>query len=611
MLKKSCIAVVLFLAGTLAVGQKTFLNFYGQADADYGNVVVSTSDRGYAHIVTIGGGPYLYPALVKTDCNGNIEWTRAYRMDSNFGTITTCYNLVTVPTHGYLMLLNYRQLVTGNYMTAVVLLDLSGNVVWTRSVPMLVSSVSGNVVVNASGIIICGNPNNVIGSLPSLALVQFDYLGNVVRSARLHIPGFCTPFGITHLSNGNYVVTGTFPSAISGFSDVFVISINTDFDPIRTVVYSTFYDDEPFGIDHDENDNVFICGRSYFLGSQYDGMLLKLNKNLDLLFDKYYDAGTPQGEIFRDIIVNNNGYVVMCGDIGAFDERDPVLLSTSNAGFVSFAKKYPISPMFTNYFFSLDKAIDGGLVATGDVRPPTSFRDAPLLKTNAFGDDNCYAQAFFPQVIDPDHTFNDTVAVPMPFNFPVDTTRPFIDTSLIHQVFDCNPLTPCPDFNFAIYDACPTQCAHFIDHSIGGISWLWEFEGAVPSTSVEQHPQGICYAKSGKYKVKLTVSGPTSSAIMGKELEINIECHPVFPNIITPDGNRLNDVFLIGQLPESYELKIFNRWGVLLETITEASNKSWTTYDKDGNKAAPGVYYYTFTDRVTGINYKGFVQVSY
>jgi PKD repeat protein/photosystem II stability/assembly factor-like uncharacterized protein len=59
-------------------------------------------------------------------------------------------------------------------------------------------------------------------------------------------------------------------------------------------------------------------------------------------------------------------------------------------------------------------------------------------------------------------------------------------------------------------------CAiHFNDLSTGvPHSWQWTFEGATPSTSSQQHPQGIVYDTEGSYTVSLTVSNPNGSSTL-------------------------------------------------------------------------------------------------
>lgn len=55
------------------------------------------------------------------------------------------------------------------------------------------------------------------------------------------------------------------------------------------------------------------------------------------------------------------------------------------------------------------------------------------------------------------------------------------------------------------------------------ISWLWEFEGAVPSTSTDENPKNIRYKTSGTYNVRLTVDDGFQKTVILKEALIRVD----------------------------------------------------------------------------------------
>ena len=64
----------------------------------------------------------------------------------------------------------------------------------------------------------------------------------------------------------------------------------------------------------------------------------------------------------------------------------------------------------------------------------------------------------------------------------------------------------------------------------------------------------------------------------------------IIPNIFTPNGDNINDVFYIintGMI--SLTCDIYNRWGQLLHTIT-APNQGWDGIEPNGDKAPDGTY---------------------
>ena len=74
------------------------------------------------------------------------------------------------------------------------------------------------------------------------------------------------------------------------------------------------------------------------------------------------------------------------------------------------------------------------------------------------------------------------------------------------------------------------------------------------------------------------------------------------PNVITPNGDGKNDYFLIENLPQNAELKIFNRWG---NTVYHSLNyqNNWEAAD-----VVSGTYYYLLTLPDKKVK-KGFLEV--
>jgi gliding motility-associated-like protein len=76
------------------------------------------------------------------------------------------------------------------------------------------------------------------------------------------------------------------------------------------------------------------------------------------------------------------------------------------------------------------------------------------------------------------------------------------------------------------------------------------------------------------------------------------------PNMITPNGDHLNDQWTVGNATGQFDAKIFNRWGDLVYSKTDYTNE-W-----DGSGLSEGVYYYHLDDKTqSGKSYKGWVEV--
>ena len=96
---------------------------------------------------------------------------------------------------------------------------------------------------------------------------------------------------------------------------------------------------------------------------------------------------------------------------------------------------------------------------------------------------------------------------------------------------------------------------------------------------------------------------------------------PILPNVMTPNGDNTNDVFIVKNMDPDVpnKLTIYNRWG---KKVYEKEN--YQTYCWEGDPTvhnategftaeglSDGVFFYTFhyEDRVKSVDYHGTVTV--
>lgn len=166
--------------------------------------------------------------------------------------------------------------------------------------------------------------------------------------------------------------------------------------------------------------------------------------------------------------------------------------------------------------------------------------------------------------------------------------------------------------------------AHFIPDSISGYgslsvnftnnssanatSWSWNFgDGA---TATGPNPTHL-YGSPGVYPATLTVTD-VNGCISTYTVTITVSDIPSWihvPNIFTPNGDGTNDLFLINSKGlTTFELKIYDRWGVQLAYITSI-NQGWDGRTKAGAPASDGTYYYVFA--ATGDDKKDYHLTGY
>jgi gliding motility-associated-like protein len=81
-----------------------------------------------------------------------------------------------------------------------------------------------------------------------------------------------------------------------------------------------------------------------------------------------------------------------------------------------------------------------------------------------------------------------------------------------------------------------------------------------------------------------------------------------YPNVITPNGDGKNDLFIIKGLPENSKLVIFDRYGKLVFETNNYQN-SWRGTDNNGNLLPEDTYWFVLSEPTMNIFVKDFVLI--
>lgn len=138
----------------------------------------------------------------------------------------------------------------------------------------------------------------------------------------------------------------------------------------------------------------------------------------------------------------------------------------------------------------------------------------------------------------------------------------------------------------------------FTSTSQGAISYNWffsDFGSGANNTSNLQNPIHA-FSQAGTYSVALVVYNIYGCRDMIIEtIVIEPEFHLYIPNVFTPDGNNINDVFIckgMGIDVSRFEMLIFDRWGELIFKTTDFYQGWDGTVKGKKNKATQAVYVY-------------------
>ncbi len=142
----------------------------------------------------------------------------------------------------------------------------------------------------------------------------------------------------------------------------------------------------------------------------------------------------------------------------------------------------------------------------------------------------------------------------------------------------------------------------------GGASNWWTFgDGGNSADSMPYH----IYNFGGTYDVTLYISNSLGCKDSITE-SIFVKEGVIAPNVFTPNGDGINDVFHVNAFGLSnYKIDIYDRWGLLIFEGT-GPNNDWTGRTMAGELVSAGTYYYIITasdNKGKPFNTKGYLTL--
>ena len=138
------------------------------------------------------------------------------------------------------------------------------------------------------------------------------------------------------------------------------------------------------------------------------------------------------------------------------------------------------------------------------------------------------------------------------------------------------------------------QSINFINQSIGGTSYIWNFDDGSVNSNQSDPAHG--FSLPGTYSVILIASNSLGcSDSVGYDFVIT-STGTAAPTGFTPNNDGQNDFFYIIGSFTAYDLRVFNEWGNQIFISSDQSNK-WDGKYK-GKEQPAGTYIYIFNGKV-------------
>ena len=300
-----------WLIKTNADGEEEWNKTYGATSLDMGNCVQQTSDGGYiisADTKSFGaGGGDLW--LIKTDENGNEEWSKTYGGTENEGN----YFVIQTGDRGYI--------ITG-YITShdaedsdvwLIKTDENGNEEWNRTYGGRGSDWGYSVCITEDGgYIITGFTNSLGSGQTDVWLIKTDENGNEEWSKSYG--GTENEWGrcVKQTSDGGYIITGyTRSYGIAGYPDVWLIKTDGNGNEIWSKTYGSTYEDFGQWVEQTSDGGYIITGYTdFFRNGKRDVWLVKTDALGNEEWNRTY-GGIDLDEGFGLVETSDGGYLIV------------------------------------------------------------------------------------------------------------------------------------------------------------------------------------------------------------------------------------------------------------------------------------------------------------
>jgi gliding motility-associated-like protein len=212
--------------------------------------------------------------------------------------------------------------------------------------------------------------------------------------------------------------------------------------------------------------------------------------------------------------------------------------------------------------------------------------DSLVIPIGVFAD-TIGIEALFDALIEDTETVYFSVIVPNPCDGTFDTTSialNLIDYQVLEMVY-IDSLNLCGMMG----ETANLWCQ--VSNGMPPYNYDWE-PGGLPNNDTIQLNGALLNPNLNLYS--LEVLDACGKTISSNEIFVYNQCPLEAPNVMTINGDGINDYFLVTNLQdyESVQLRIFNRWGVLLYENDDYQN-DWAGNDQNGIKLTDGVYFYT------------------
>ncbi len=286
-------------------GDTLWVKTYGGSNLDEAYSMAPTNDSGYViagYTKSFGGGVEdVY--LVKTDGDGNVQWSRSFgdnvlqkavsvRQTTDNGFIIGAYNFFT------------------DFQFLLIKTDANGDTLWTNKYGSGQSEVADQVIqTNDGGYAVIGYTVSWGAGNEDLWLLKTDASGNVQWGKTYGGNGNDYGYAVQQTSDGGYIIAGSTNSFGAGDYDVLLIKTDSGGDTLWSRTFGSVDIDHASDVIQTSDGGFLVGGKTKGFGAVgEDCYLVKTDNNGDLIWSMKY-GGNGFEHISSVKQMNNGGYL--------------------------------------------------------------------------------------------------------------------------------------------------------------------------------------------------------------------------------------------------------------------------------------------------------------
>ena len=492
--------------------QATFQQTLGTAANEFGTGVIQLADGNLVILCQVPepGGTGNDFCLLLTNNSGSIIFSKRYYLPGNQVPVS----LVKSVDGGFLIAGDDYN--SANRRLFILKMNQDYVIEWTKFVSHNYNLQLYLIIEDAQANIYIGADSRPTGSTSDIVLLKMDALGNALWTRSWDYGNNDHIYGIHIASDGNIYFAG---SSFFGSADLTFtcVSSNGVIRWEKSICHDQSY--FPRGIIELDNDEFLIYGRALGLDQSF---VIRMSNTFTPIWSKM--IGRTGGNVELEEGCFYNGKIFLFGDSNA-NSGDIDFWSMNIDGTINWSKSYgsalkeSISVLAQSSIFP---GTDGLYILANTEGFGSGLSDIYLIKTDLSGNSGCNEQEI------------QHVEAPISYSpFDISGASNLVVTVIDAQIggvenYNLDLTTLCPlelqaNFTSSTQNICVNQTIDFTDLSQNNPnSWLWQFEGGIPSFSTDQNPQGILYKNPGSFDVTLIISDGADMDTLEKTNFINV-----------------------------------------------------------------------------------------